>query len=83
MLSVVLSERLYLIFLQRYFHRMLIAFSQHPFYMKYVHLPMLTDLPASKIANDPRYSPYFSNALGAIDGTHINSAPSATEDEFS
>lgn len=70
-------------YLPRYFRCMLNAFSSHPFYTKYVKLPAETDPPASRITSDSRYTPYFIDALGAIDGTHINSAPSAAERDFS
>jgi len=62
---------------------MLDAFCKHPFYTKYVQLPTETDLPAPQIADNPRYTPYFSNALGAIDGTHINVASTAANKDFS
>ena len=42
----------------------------HPrFYTKYVTLP--PDHTPSIIRNNPKWFPYFSDCLGAIDGTHI------------
>jgi len=58
---------------------MLIAFSSAPFYTKYVHQD--SPLPP-EIAENPKFFPYFADALGAIDGTHINCSPSAAEKEF-
>ena len=28
-----------------------------------------------RIAQDPRFSPYFDNCIGALDGTYINAHP--------
>ena len=63
----------------RYFKRMLTAFSSHPFYNKYVKLPSATDPVPPEIRDDYRRYPFFKDAVGAIDGTHINCSPMAQE----
>jgi len=54
---------------------MLLIFSSQPFYTKYVCLPTADHPVPSEIRNNPRFWPYFKDALGALDGTHIHSAP--------
>lgn len=58
---------------------MLIIFSSPPFYTKYVRLPTEFDPTPPQIRNEPKFWPFFKNAIGAIDGSHINSAPPASE----
>jgi hypothetical protein len=55
---------------------MLFVFSSPPFYTKHVHLPTEHDPTPPEIHNNPKYWPFFKNALGAMDGSHINSSPS-------
>lgn len=63
----------------RYFIKVLNALSTGPFYQKYVQLPT-PDAPVPPfIANNPKFFPFFCNAIGAIDGTHINCCPSAAD----
>ena len=62
---------------------MLKIFASHPFYTKYVKLPRRSDPVPPEIANNTKRSPFFNNAIGAIDGTHISCAPSAEEKEGS
>jgi len=58
----------------RYFIKVLNALSTGPFYQKYVQLPT-PDAPVPPfIANNPKFFPFFCNAIGAIDGTHINAS---------
>lgn len=52
---------------------MLKIFSCPPFYTTYVRLP--ADVISSKIRHNPKFYPYFRNAVGAIDGSHIPVAP--------
>lgn len=40
-------------------------------YVKYVHQPQLLDLPSEIILQSRKYSPYFNDCVGALDGTHI------------
>jgi DDE superfamily endonuclease len=61
---------------------MLYIFSSHPFYTKHVRLPGKDDPVATQIRNNPKFWPYFKNALGALDGSHIHSAPPASERAF-
>jgi hypothetical protein len=60
---------------------MLDAFSTPGIYTKYVHLPHANEPTPAKISNDPKYMPFFKDAIGAIDGTHIACTPSAAERE--
>ena len=55
---------------------MLVIFSSAPFYSAYVHAPS-GEVISSKIRNNPKYWPYFKDAVGAIDGSHIVAAPPA------
>ena len=56
---------------------MLIFFSSPPFYTWYVHLPSDGTPTPPIILNNPKYYPFLKDALGAIDGTHINCSASA------
>ena len=63
----------------RYVRRILQAVSSGPFYKKYVSLPRV-DEPVSKyISSQKKFTPWFINAIGAMDGTHINCCPSASD----
>jgi DDE superfamily endonuclease len=58
---------------------MLLFFSSPPFYNDHVKLPT-TDAPIPpEIQNNPKFYPFFKDALGAIDGTHFNCCPSPAE----
>lgn len=57
---------------------MAVLFSSDPFYSTYVHLPAANTI-HSKIQENPRFWPYFKDAIGAIDGSHIPAAPPASE----
>ena len=54
-----------------------IFFSSPLFYTQYVHLPPDGTPTPPIILNNSKYYPFFKNALGAIDGTHINCSASA------
>jgi hypothetical protein len=56
----------------RYFKKVLGAVSQGDFYNYYVKLPDPMSV-SDYIHKNPKFSPFFVNALGALDGTHINS----------
>lgn len=58
---------------------MLVIFSSPPFYTMYVRLPTADDPIPPQIYNNPKFWPYFKDAIGAIDGSHIHSAPPAVE----
>jgi len=45
-------------------------------YTRYIQLPT-GGLVSTKIRSNPKFWPYFKNAVGAIDGSHIHSAPPA------
>lgn len=75
-------DALFLQYVLRYFRKMLVIFSSAPFYTTYVQLPRGNQV-LSRIRNDPKLYPYFKDALGAIDGSHIHcSPPSAVRDWF-
>ncbi|KIJ63717.1 hypothetical protein HYDPIDRAFT_46471, partial [Hydnomerulius pinastri MD-312] len=63
----------------KYFKKMLVAFSSPGIYAKYVHLPHIDNPTPMKIYNNPKYMPFFKDAIGAIDGTHIACTLSAAE----
>jgi len=62
----------------RYFHRVLHVVLKLS--IKYIKPedPMFRDC-HSKIKNDQRYWPFFKNAIGAIDGTHVSCVVSGSE----
>src|ERR1700722_15376208 len=63
----------------RYFQFILYIFSSPPFYTAYVQLPTADDPPSRRIHKNPKFWPFFKDAIGAIDGSHIHSAPPALE----
>ena len=63
----------------RYFQRILDAVSSAPFYTKWVKLPAVDDPIPPHILENPRWFPFFKDAIGAMDGTHINCNPSLEE----
>ncbi|KIK14211.1 hypothetical protein PISMIDRAFT_17463 [Pisolithus microcarpus 441] len=65
--------------ISRYFKKMVEAFSEGPIYGTYVRLPRADSPIPSRIANNPKFYPFFKDAIGAIDGTHIACMPSANE----
>ncbi|EGO00755.1 hypothetical protein SERLA73DRAFT_71733 [Serpula lacrymans var. lacrymans S7.3] len=65
--------------ISKYFKEILFVFSSTPIYTNYVHLPSANDPMPPKVLNNPKFYPFFSDAIGAIDGTHITCAPSTAE----
>ena len=63
----------------RYFWKMNTIFSSPPFYTAYVRLPTADTEVLPHIQNNPKFWPFFKDCLGAIDGSHIHSAPSSSE----
>ena len=63
----------------RYFRRMLFIFSSNPFYTNQVCLPVIGDPPPPEISENPKFWPYFKDTIGALDGSHIHSAPPVNE----
>lgn len=57
---------------------MTIIFSSPTFYNQYVKLPTADTLIPDQILDNPKFHP-FRDALGAIDGSHIHTAPPAAE----
>ena len=52
--------------------KMLVFFSSAPFYNQYVHLPPIGAPTPPEIQKNPKFFLFFKDALGAIDGMHIN-----------
>ena len=50
-------------------------FSSPPFYTNHVRLPNANDPVPLEIQQNPKFWPYFKDALGAIEGNHINFSP--------
>ncbi|KAJ7321923.1 hypothetical protein DFH08DRAFT_618396, partial [Mycena albidolilacea] len=69
--------------ISKYFRRVLIALSSPLFYTHYVRLPCVGDPVPEAIAHDPRFFPFFEDAIGSMDGTHIDSAPPAADRQAS
>ena len=61
---------------------MVIIFSSPPFYTNHVSLPTGAEPISPQICNNPKFWPYFKNAIGAIDGSHIPCAPPANHRPF-
>ena len=62
----------------RYFRKMVDFFSSDPFYSANVQLPTADTPIATKILDD-RHFRYFSDCVGAVDGTHIHAFVPAEE----
>jgi hypothetical protein len=58
---------------------MLYIFSSKPFYSDFIHQPRSTDPYSSYILSNPKFNPFFKNAIGAMDGTHFISSGIAEE----
>ncbi|KAL1698112.1 hypothetical protein EV121DRAFT_174678, partial [Schizophyllum commune] len=65
--------------ISKYYRHVLFIVSSQPFYTEYVKLPTSDDPIHPYISENPKFTSYFSGALRAIDGTHINCCPSAKE----
>ncbi|KAG2335405.1 hypothetical protein BDR05DRAFT_851402, partial [Suillus weaverae] len=62
--------------ISKYFKCVLNAFASPPIYQLYVWLPGADDpTPLPEILQNSKYYPYFTDAIGAIDGTHITCHP--------
>jgi len=57
----------------------LLAISSLGFYNQYVKLPHIYDPIPALVQNNPKWYPFFKDAIGAMDGTHIVCCPSAAE----
>jgi hypothetical protein len=58
---------------------MLDIFSSHPFYTTHVRIPTADTPVSTQIRHNPKRWPYFKDAIGAIDGSHIHAFPPASE----
>jgi hypothetical protein len=54
-------------------------FSSPEFYNQYVKLPSMDDPPAPYLRENPKFWPFFSGCVGALDGSHIAVNPSAKD----
>ena len=61
-----------------YFRKMVFPFSSPPFYMAHVKMPAQDDIQL-EIRNNLRFWPYFKDAIGALDESHIHAAPPAKD----
>ncbi|KAF8152621.1 hypothetical protein B0H34DRAFT_644259, partial [Crassisporium funariophilum] len=59
--------------------KILTTVSSGPFSNKHVWLPGVNDPTPEYICLSSRFYPFFCNAIGATDGTHINCNPSAED----
>jgi hypothetical protein len=67
----------------RCFRRILLALSSPPFFTKYVRFPKAGDPIPPEIRRNAQFYPFFRDAIGAIDGTHIPAvAPAAIRGSF-
>ena len=62
----------------RCFNLILNSVTSQAFYNIYIKQPTLTTPLDPYIANNPKFHPFFQDALGAIDGTHICAHPPAS-----
>lgn len=53
--------------------------SSPQFYNQYVQMPSADDPVPEFIQNNPKFFPFFKDALGAVDGTYIHCMPSADQ----
>jgi hypothetical protein len=51
---------------------MLNIFSSNPFYTDFVHLPDINKPISKYITDNSKFYPFFSGAIGALDGTHFD-----------
>ena len=65
--------------ISKYFLKMLAVFSHPPFYINNVCLPKSNDSIPDHIQKNPKMFPFFEGAMGALNGTHINCAPTSAE----
>src|ERR1700722_10685278 len=66
-----------LLIILQLFHEVLDAILQ--LYTSVVTLPTIDTPPSSRITDNPKYTPYFDDCIGALDGTHIAAYVSTTQ----
>jgi hypothetical protein len=62
----------------RYFRKIVTIFSSPPFYTAHVRQPVASDPIPPQIRGNSKFFPFFKDAVGAIDGSHIHSSPPAS-----
>ncbi|KAJ3792023.1 hypothetical protein GGU11DRAFT_644594, partial [Lentinula aff. detonsa] len=65
--------------ISKYFCEVLGHLSSPRFYNQYVQMPSVDAPIPDFIQNNSKFFPFFSGALGAVDGTHIHCMPSAIQ----
>jgi hypothetical protein len=61
---------------------MLVIFLSSPFYTSHVCLPTAHNPIPPQIYNNPKFWPYFKDAIGALDGSHIHNVPQCWNGHF-
>ncbi|KIN97674.1 hypothetical protein M404DRAFT_44249, partial [Pisolithus tinctorius Marx 270] len=64
--------------ISRYFCKFVFIFSLLPFYDVYIHMPAVDEV-QSGIREDTRFWPFFQDAIGVLDGSHIRAALGASD----
>ncbi|KIN94801.1 hypothetical protein M404DRAFT_109764, partial [Pisolithus tinctorius Marx 270] len=65
--------------ISKYFKKILFTFSSHDIYSKYIQLQRSNAPVHPTICNNPKFFPFFTNTISAINGMHIACAPSSEE----
>lgn len=65
--------------ISKFFMKILLTFSSPSFYAKNVYIPEANSPVPKYIQKNSDFFPFFKDAIGAIDGTHISCTPSASE----
>ncbi|KAF8905170.1 hypothetical protein CPB85DRAFT_1153723, partial [Mucidula mucida] len=63
----------------KYFRRTCETLSGTDFYTLFVSLPSTDNPPHPYLLNNPKFWPFFRGCIGAMDGSHIASCPSAAD----
>ncbi|KAJ7129932.1 hypothetical protein C8R46DRAFT_838483, partial [Mycena filopes] len=59
----------------RHFHRVLTAIVSPAFRETYLRMPNRDTQTSTNITGNPKFSPFFDDARGALDGTQIGTSP--------
>ncbi|KAJ3755866.1 hypothetical protein EV360DRAFT_24453, partial [Lentinula raphanica] len=62
-----------------HYKTILFKLSGSEFYNRYVRMPLPDDALSDFILSNSKFYPFFKDALGAVDGTHITCIPSADQ----
>ncbi|KIK26881.1 hypothetical protein PISMIDRAFT_94085, partial [Pisolithus microcarpus 441] len=64
--------------ISQYFCKLLFIFSLSPFYPAYVRMPTSNEI-QPRIRENSWFWPFFMDAIGTLDGSHIHAAPAAND----